>query len=279
MTLLATLVVFAALLWWAGPGWRPRSLPGVTRSRPWRIGHRGTRTVHPENTIEALEEALRRLDGIETDVRRTADGRFVLFHDDAVGSLRVAKADAEVLRDRHPGLATLDELFALSETYPDRLLNLELKTEGGVRPLAAFERAFVRAVRASGCADRVLVSSFDPLALARVRLLAPSLRVALLTAPEAPRILRDGALARWLHVDALHPHVDQVHERLLTRADERGLPLHVWTVNDPDRMRALADAGVAGLIGDDPGDLVRYVRPGTRNGSRTGTTLGKEQAP
>lgn len=279
MVVLAVLVVLAALAWWAGPGWRPRRLPGVTRPRPWRIGHRGTRTLHPENSLAALEEALRRLDGIETDVRRSADGALLLFHDDRIGSLPVAEAHVDVLRDRHPGLVTLAELFDLARRYPDRLLNLELKSEGGVRPLASFERAFVRAVRTSGCADRVLVSSFDPLALLRVRLLAPSLRTALLTAPEAPRLLREGAPARWLHVDALHPHVDQVRDDRLARARRRGLPVHVWTVNDPDRMRSLIDAGVAGLVGDDPDDLVRYGRGGGDAAAQDTSTPGKEHAP
>lgn len=210
--------------------------------------------------MAALELALATIDGVETDVQRSADGELVLFHDLAVGSLSIRDADAALLRDRIPGLASLDELFRAARAHPATVLNLELKTTGRPWRRGRLERDVVRAVRASGLADRVLISSFDPLALARVRWLAPTLRVALLTAPDAPRGLRGGAAARWLHVDALHPQDRQVDESLLRRCRDRGLPVHVWTVNDPERMGELARAGAGALIGDRPEDLARYAR-------------------
>lgn len=252
MLLLVIGFAIVAIVWWADAGWRPRPMPGVDRDRPWFLGHRGARSVHPDNTAPAFEVAFERLDGIETDVQRTADGELVLLHDLEVGSLLVAEADIVRLRDRVPGLATLDELFEIAERYPGRLLNLEVKTSGRILRPPSLERNLVRAVRSAGLADRVLVSSFDPLALARVRLLAPRLRTALLTAPDAPRFLRSGALARWLHVDALHPHHEQVDPALLARCRDRQLPVHVWTVNDRDAARSLLDAGASALIGDDP---------------------------
>lgn len=263
---LAVLAVVVALAWWAGPGWRPRPLPGTDRSRPWRLGHRGARGPEGENTLAALRLALATIDGVETDVQRSADGELVLYHDLAAGSLRIRDSEAALLKDRIPGLTTLDELFEAARARPGTILNLELKTTGRPFRRGRLERAVVPAVRASGLADRVLISSFDPVALARVRWLAPSLRTALLTAADAPRGLRGGAAARWLHVDALHPQDTQVDPALLRRCHARGLPVHVWTVNDPARMRQLARAGVGALIGDRPEDLARY-----------GT--GKETAP
>jgi glycerophosphoryl diester phosphodiesterase len=254
----AILAAVVGLAWWAGPGWRPRPLPGTDRPRPWRLGHRGARGPEGENTRPALRLALATVDGVETDVQRTSDGELVLYHDLADGSLRIRDAEAALLRDRIPGLATLDELFDEARAHPGTILNLELKTTGRPFRRGRLERDVVRAVRASGLADRVLISSFDPLALARVRLLAPSLRTGLLTAADAPRGLRGGAPARWLHVDALHPEDRQVDEALLRRCRARGLPVHVWTVNDPQRMGQLARAGVGALIGDRPEDLARY---------------------
>ena len=256
---LAIVAAVVTLAWWAGPGWRPRPLPGTDRPRPWRIGHRGARGPEGENSLTALRLALATIDGVETDVQRSADGELVLFHDLAAGSLSVRATETALLRDRIPGLATLEELFSEARAHPGTILNLELKTTGRPFRRGRLERAVVRSVRASGLADRVLISSFDPLALARVRLLDPSLRTALLTAADAPRGLRGGAAARWLHVDALHPQDAQVDEALLRRCHARGLPVHVWTVNDPARMRQLAAAGVGALIGDRPEDLARYA--------------------
>jgi len=47
---------------------------------------------------------------------------------------------------------------------------------------------------------------------------------------------------------------------LVARSAERGLPLHVWTVNDADRIRELIRMGAGGIIGDDPERLARIVR-------------------
>lgn len=210
--------------------------------------------------MAAFELALSTIDGIETDVQRTRDGELVLWHDVEAHGLEIAAADLAALRARAPRLATLRDLFRVARDHPGTALNLEIKSEPRALRSWNLERDLVRDVRASGLADRVLVSSFDPLALARVRLLAPELRTALLTAVEEPSWLRSGALARWLHVDALHPQDGQVDAALLARCARRGLPVHVWTVNDEARMAELARAGVAGLIGDDPAVLARQGR-------------------
>lgn len=255
-----TLLLTLAIAWWAGPGWRPRPLPGVDRARPWRLGHRGARGPREENTVPAFELALATVDGLETDVQRTADGELVLWHDADCHGQEIAGAELASLRARAPRLATLRELFRVARDHPGTALNLEIKSEPRALRSWRLERDLVRAVRASGLADRVLVSSFDPLALARVRLLAPELRTALLTAAAGPPWLRTGSLARWLHVDALHPQDGQVDRALLARCARRDLPVHVWTVNDEARMAELTRAGAAGLIGDDPAVLARHGR-------------------
>lgn len=251
-------VLLLALAWWGGPGWRPRPVPGVQRRRPWAIGHRGARGPREENTADAFDLALTLVDGIETDVQRTADGVLVLWHDFDVAGLEVRRASLESLRERAPRLVTVQELFRIARDHPGTLLNLEIKSRPAWLRAWTLERDLVAAVRASGLEDRVLVSSFDPLALARVRLSAPRLRTALLTTPDAPRGLRSGRAARWLHVDALHPEDRQVDAPLLARCRRRGLPVHVWTVNDAIRMEELAREGVGGVIGDDPSVLARH---------------------
>ena len=228
--------------------------------------------------MSAFELAFAHLDGLETDVQRTRDGVLVLWHDFDVRGRAVDATDFAELRAREPDLTTLDALFDLARTHTDKLLNLEIKSRP--RPLRSWslERDVVRAVRTSGLAPRVLVSSFDPLTLLRVRVLAPELRTALLTAVSMPSLLRGGALAGWLHVDALHPELEQVDAALRERAAARGLPLHVWTVNDPETMRRLAREGVAGVIGDDPVVLERHLGPpGATPAPRARRDVGHER--
>jgi len=255
------LLLLGLLLGWRTVLWRPRRLSGVTRSRPLLIGHRGVRGSLPENTVAAFRAAFEAgLDGIECDVQRTRDGVLVLLHDLEVAGCRVAELTHAELQSLAGRLCRLEELLLLAREYPGTLLNLELKSDR-LRS-RGLERQVATSVRRSGLVGRVLISSFDPLALARLRLLAPEFRVALLFAPDMPRWLRGGWLAGWLHVDAIHPHYRQVTPVLVGRARTRGLMVNTWTVNDPEVVGKVMSAGVDGIMADDPASLLAAVGRG-----------------
>lgn len=264
MTVLSVVTMTAALLaLWRGLLWRGRPLPGVTRPRPLLVGHRGVRGRLPENTLAAFRCALEAgLDGLETDVQRTADGQLVLVHDNDVDGTPVASVTLADLRVRLPDLATLDEALALVRTFPGTWLNVELKTVRWLEP--ALVAGVARAIRTSGLADRTVVSSFNPLALALLRLRAPELRTGYLWSahPSTPRWLRTGWPAGWLHVDALHPHWSLVDRSLVERAERRALALNTWTVNDGAEVRRQLALGVGGIMADDPHELLRAARGG-----------------
>ncbi len=236
--------------------WAPRRLPHVRPKPTLLLGHRGVRGSLPENTLAAFRAALDAgLDGLETDLQCSSDGIIVLVHDfalpdgRAVGSLSLAS-----LREAQPDLPTLKELFELAREHPNTLVNLELKTAHW--RTQGLERAAAKAIRLSGLEGRVLVSSFSPLSLARVRLHAPGVRTALLYSPDGPRWLRGNLsarlFARLLHVDALHPHVTLIHEDLARWTQRRGVMLNAWTVNEPADVKRLTRLNVNGLMADDP---------------------------
>jgi glycerophosphoryl diester phosphodiesterase len=264
-TISAVLMAAALLALWRGVLWLGRPLPGVTRAEPLLVGHRGVRGLVPENTVAAFRRALGAgLDGLETDVQRTRDGRLVLVHDEHVDGAAVTALTFDALRQRSADLATLDECFDVVRAYPGTWLNVELKTWRWFEP--ALAAAVARAIRASGLADRTLVSSFNPIALAMLRLHAPELRVGYLWSSDAstPRLLRTPWPAGWLHVDALHPHHTLVTEALLARSRRRGLALNTWTVNAAADVVRLRDMGVSGIMADDPNELLGAARGGSR---------------
>jgi glycerophosphoryl diester phosphodiesterase len=211
----------------------------------------------PENTVAAFEAALGAgLDGLEVDVQRTRDGHLVLTHDFDLAGLRVVDADLASLRAAAPDLPTFDQLVAVVRRYPGTLLNVELKTLGWRdRGLPA---AVADAVRRSGLADRTVVSSFSPVALARFRLGAPELRTGYLWVARsaAPFGLRSPWPAGWLHVDALHPEHPAVSKEAVATWHRRGALVSTWTVNDPADVARVRAAGVDGIIGDDPRKLL-----------------------
>lgn len=265
MTILSVVLMAAALgVLWRGVLWRGRPLPGVTRSEPLLVGHRGVRGRVPENTVAAFRCALDAgLDGLETDVQRTRDGRLVLVHDTHLGGVPVSALPFDAVRERSGDLATLDDCFDVVRAHPGTWLNLELKT-WRVLDLALVG-AVARAIRSSGLADRTVVSSFNPLALALLRLRAPELRVGYLWSsdPATPRLLRTPWPAGWLHADALHPHHTLVTEALVARARRRRLALNTWTVNAAADVARLRDVGVSGIMADDPNELLHAARGGS----------------
>ena len=60
-------------------------------------------------------------------------------------------------------------------------------------------------------------------------------------------------------IDFIAAEENQVSNRLVTQARERGLPVYVWTVFDTVRMKQYLEMGVTGLIGDAPDDIKEVV--------------------
>jgi glycerophosphoryl diester phosphodiesterase len=98
------------------------------------VGHRGARGLAPENTIESIEAALaHHVDGVEIDVRVTAEGAVVLSHDPLIREHTYAE-----LKKQKPNLATLEE--ALDATRGKCALLVEIKPDEPVGPIAKILR-------------------------------------------------------------------------------------------------------------------------------------------
>jgi glycerophosphoryl diester phosphodiesterase len=235
------------------------------------FAHRGG-ARHPELTgLENTQAAFAHAVALgyrylETDVHVTRDGVLVAFHDallgrvtDAAGSLE--QLDSHALAEvRVGGREPVPTLAALVSAFSDVCFNIDLKAGAAVAPLAAF-------VREHGLQDRVLVGSFSGRRLRRFRHLAGR-RVATSASPGevaayaalparlARLLTRRGPAA--LQVPHRRGPLVVASARLVRRAHAAGLPVHVWTVDDPDEMGRLVDRGVDGLMTDRT-DILRDV--------------------
>jgi glycerophosphoryl diester phosphodiesterase len=187
-------------------------------------------------------------------VQRTRDGELILFHDFEIQGKKINTLEYPHLKSIDPRIPKVSELLDLAKQYPGKVLNLELKSEGFRTD--GLERDTIRLVKKYGLEDRVMVSSFNPVSLLRVRMLGSSIRTGLLYSPDMPRFLRTGWLAGWLHVDALHPYFEQITPEMLSKAQKRGLMVNTWTVNDEMRISSLSSLGVDAIIGDSPTQLL-----------------------
>jgi len=225
------------------------------------VAHRGASAHAAEHTFAAYDLALALgADALEVDLRATADGKLVAVHDRTLeriggGPRPVAAMKAAELAAATPQRARPLRLGAVLTRYGHRTrLLLELKD-----PAPPMERRLVAALARAGVRDQVVVQSFDPRSLCRVRRLDRALAVAPLreTAPASAsawleRMAALGASAVGLH----HALVDAA---LVEAAHARGLAVRAWTVNDADEAARLASIGVDGLITDAPGRIRRTL--------------------
>lgn len=230
------------------------------------LGHRGASADFPENTLEAFRGAIeQRADGIELDVMRCASGELVVTHDEwmdrlAGEHLEVRTSTWKRLQQVDVGsrlgfptarLPLLDEVFDALPT--SALINVELKCE--TIEDDGLSVAVAKKVADRSLADRVFLSSFNPLCLVRVARVEPSLPRGFLIDPDKAWVPQAWL---WLPIVAstsVHPHYSQVTAERVNRWHQQGWKVAVWTVDDADEARRLRALGVEYVITNRPGEL------------------------
>lgn len=231
------------------------------------IGHRGAPRAERENTVAAFRAATGQgADGVEMDVRRTADDALVVHHDArlAGGEAIVALTWAE-LPDPIPDLATAVGACAGLGT-----VNVEVKNSPGdvdFDPGLGIADRVADVLLARPATDRaaLLVSCFHLPTLARLRARAPGIATGWLVVGPPAVPLRARAITEsgeWIAAtvaavidgghQALHPHHASVGPELVAAAHEAGLAVRAWTADDPGRIAWLAGIGVDAVITNVP---------------------------
>lgn len=228
---------------------------------PRILAHRGASAQEAENTAAAFVAA-RDLgaDGVELDVRRTADGALAIHHDAALADgLLLVEHELTQLRLRQPTLLTLESALDVCQGM---LVNIEIKNSPGDPDHDPSERVAQQVVELlderSPRADTVVISSFSLPTIDRVRALESSLPTSLLTMGEDPLAMLDVAEAHG-H-GGINPFFGMLTEatagEVCVSAQHRGLTVTPWTVDDPETIVRLAAAGVDAIITNVP-DVAR----------------------
>lgn len=250
--------------------------------------HRGAPRYFPENTIESFRRALEIMPRamIETDVRVTADGAVVVFHDADLE--RVTGEGGIVAGTTLPRIRALDAghgiTFDGGATFPFRGggCRIPLLEEAlGIFPATRFSidikdddpRAAARVLAVidrAGAGDRVIIGSFHDRIIRYVEKQFPSqrrscsrgeiLRVIALQRIGLARAARPRGRALfipefygggvWEQGEAGTPGFRIVTERFMRDAHRLGLPVVVWTINRRENMERLIDRGADGMVTD-----------------------------
>ncbi|QFQ95902.1 glycerophosphodiester phosphodiesterase [Streptomyces phaeolivaceus] len=232
--------------------------PYLDHPGPIAFAHRGGAADGPENTMaqfrRAVESGYRY---IETDVHATLDGKLVAFHDSTLdrmtdGAGRIADLPWKDIRHaRVAGVEPVPLFEELLEAFPDVRWNVDIKAEPALHPL-------LNLVARTESWDRVCVGSFSESRVARAqRLAGPRLATSYGTSGILGLRLRSWGIPASVRRSAVAAQVPEsrsgvpvVDHRFVRAAHARGLQVHVWTVNEPQRMHRLLDLGVDGIMTD-----------------------------
>jgi glycerophosphoryl diester phosphodiesterase len=254
--------------------------------RGWHIGELAGMENSMASFRRALDEGYRYL---ETDVHASSDGVVVVCHDaslnrttDATGPIAAQPWDV-VRSARVRGREAVPSLREVLDELPDALLNIDVKADSAVEPI-------LELVTELDAWHRICLASFSSERLIRMRAVGGAKLISACSPTEALGLrtrgwLRQAGLGRGgpgrgfvgrgrsslgrlgaiapvdgqlAQVPMRHGPITVVDRSVVAAAHEAGLEVHVWTVNDADRMRDLLDLGVDGLISDRP-DVLRAV--------------------
>jgi glycerophosphoryl diester phosphodiesterase len=255
-------------------------------NRPLVYAHRGGAALRPENTIAAFDHGLSvGADGLELDVHLSSDGVVVVHHDATLerttsGKGRIASLAADELRrvdaghwfappqpgdepfpfrGRGFGVPRLREVLA---RYPGVPLIIELKVND-----PELARRTIDDIRAEGAVDRVSFGSFGWRVLQAARAYEPRIPTG-----ASKEEVRWALYRSWVHWTPGTPQYRElqvpersggttiISRRFIRYAHRAGLPVKIWTVDDPQDIRRLIEWGADAIISDRPDIAVKVVR-------------------
>ena len=225
------------------------------------FAHRGDHQAGPENTLSAFEGAVQQgFCYLETDVHCSKDGVLLAFHDDRLDRVTdrqglIAQTDYATIRQaRIRETEQIPRLESLLEAFPDTRFNIDPKSDAAVGPL-------IDVIHHMDAGHRVCIGSFYGRRLRWVRESLP--RVCTSMARAETTYARFASLglpwrgggAACAQVPVWWNRILVVDHRFVQTMHARGIPVHVWTVNNVDEMHRLLDLGVDGLMTDYPAKL------------------------
>jgi glycerophosphoryl diester phosphodiesterase len=268
------------------------------------FSHRGFGDRAPDNSLIAAQTAMQRqMDGVDVDGQLSADGQLVIFHDLSVD--RLTTSSGRVTSKTMAELRALDlgEKFGrgfagrafvasfedfVREITPHGILMVELKAPG-IKP-SGIEEAAAAVIQKYNAHEKVLLSSFNPFVLYRLKKIDPRIRTVFIfmdtnwnaelmaeIKPEdlvnLPWVVRQEfmrrAIRKVIKPDGLSIN-HEVDEKVTGRLIAKGYPAFIWTIDEPARIEWALAKKPHGIISDEP-ERAKQLRDGIAGPKADGT--------
>ncbi|MCY8031133.1 glycerophosphodiester phosphodiesterase [Bacillus inaquosorum] len=237
------------------------------------FAHRGASGQFPENTMLAFEKGIEAgADGIELDVQLTKDGRIVVIHDErldrttslkgfvkdtAYDVIKTANAAANHNQmDNDIKVPLLEDVLSWAEKK-NFLINIELKNS--VIRYEGMEEKVLKAVKRFNIEERIILSTFNHESLALCARLAPHIERAALTSDvlyQADRYITS------IPASGYHPKLNSpaTADKVLKKMRNSSIKVRQYTVNRPEDMKRLFEAGADGIFTDFPAKALALLK-------------------
>ena len=250
-------------------------LAGKPRHKVMVIAHRGYSGIAPENTISAFKKAIEAgADMIELDIFLSKDGEIVVFHDKNLK--RTTKTKGKVkdlllweLKELDAGswfkpeftgerIPTLEEVLIL--TKGKIMVNIEIKADAinSYKKKGGIEEKLVKLIEKYDISSEVIISSYNLLALKRIKELNPNISTALLYRFRIKKLLLK--IAGENLIDAFHPGKRFLNKKTLLTTKKDDFKINVYTINQKREMKKFIKIGVDGIITNYPDRLFELLR-------------------
>tara|TARA_Y100001970_G_scaffold18650_2_gene20938 strand:- start:8864 stop:9679 length:816 start_codon:yes stop_codon:yes gene_type:complete len=247
--------------------WKKNCQPFYDEEQTLVFGHRGSPALITENTLPSFQKAIdQKVDGLELDIRLSADGQIVVFHDsdlsrlsdqsDKISTLTLVELQAVTLQGSENQLQgvyipSLNDIIPLFDYV--KVFNIEIKSDGFFKghdiltPLIDF-------LNKHQIDDKCIISSFNPLILMRLRLQRPETVIGFLY--NRKRLFHGWDNMIWMfrvQPENLHIHYSMLNHWIVKWARKKGMRINSYTINDKN---ILDRADIDGVFTDN----IEYIK-------------------
>jgi len=255
------ILLLAYLIYRMTLGWKPKLPDMFNKNDYFYYGHRGLPSLAPENTLLSFQIAIdHKMDGIEVDVHRTKDGVIIIYHDpnleditgddtpiseltyEFIGSIDVKRACGDIPFQHIPRLIEVLDIIPMGMG-----INIEIKFKQF--GLSGLESEIVKIVRDRDLINQVVISSFNPFVIWKIKYLNKKISTAFLwqNIPFTSQY--------WVYLcrpDAFHVDINIVDSELVNWVRKRNLPIYAYTVNSESQIQKVKKLGLDGIFTDHP---------------------------
>ncbi|NUM50809.1 MAG: glycerophosphodiester phosphodiesterase [Flavobacteriales bacterium] len=240
--------------------------------KPLLIGHRGAAGLAPENTLVSIKKAMElRVNRIEIDVHLTKDNVPVVIHDNTLS--RTTNGSGFIKRKAFEDLQKLSAGIKFSSEFNEEKIpslqqvlecingkvELQIEVKHGSKRYPGIEKAVLDLIDRFNGKKWCFINSFDTRVLKEFYSLDSTcilhklfvLRIPVVNA-HIDRTLSSGTLNRYHYVSEFGVNYKYVTRSLIEDIHNMGKRINVWTPNDIDSFKRLAEMGVDGIITDRP---------------------------